>query len=130
MIFFYYILHILIKAIILQFSIFSIFTFCIYFYTLNNKITLFYIYSKLLFVIGIFYFLFYIIKFFQHIIKTNLSWLIFQSIKSLEIKTSMLFNSYFASNSIYHACSFYQLLLTYIQLLYKFLILLYNLQFL
>ena len=51
------------KRIILPFLVFTT-----YFYTLNNKTTLFYIQFKFLFVNRIFEFFLYIIKFFQHII--------------------------------------------------------------
>ena len=39
--------------------------------------------------------------------------LIFESIKALEIKTSMLFNLDFANNKFYPACFTFSLLLTY-----------------
>ena len=46
--------------------------YCLYFfYALNNKITLFYIWFKLLFITGIFDFFFNIIKFFWYIIFYN-----------------------------------------------------------
>ena len=45
--------------------------------------------------------------------KTNSSWLIFESIKALEIKTSMLFNLDFANNIVYHVSFYFSYLLTY-----------------
>ena len=44
-------------------------------------------------------------------IKTNSSWLITESIKTLEIKTSMLFNLDFANNTIL-SCFFFFFLIT------------------
>ena len=65
------------------------FYFLYFFYASNNKTALFYIQSELLFVIRAFDFFFHIIKFIQHIIKTNSSRLLTGSIKALEIKTSI-----------------------------------------
>ena len=44
-------------------------------------------------------------------IKTNLSWLILESIKALEIKTSMLFNLDYASNIILSGFFFFFLII-------------------
>ena len=49
-------------------------------------------------------------------IKTNSSWLIFESIKALEIKTSMLFNLDFANNTIL-SCFFFFFLIIDLNLL-------------
>ena len=43
----------------------------------------------------------------QLFIKTNSSWLITESIKALEIKTSLLFNSDFGNNTILSCFFFY-----------------------
>ena len=48
--------------------------------------------------------------------KTNSSWLIFESVKALEIKTSMLFNLDFGSNNIL-SCFFFVFLIIDLQFL-------------
>ena len=49
-------------------------------------------------------------------VKTNSSWLIFESVKALEIKTSMLFNLDFDSNNIL-SCFFFFFLIIDLQFL-------------
>ena len=74
---------------------FWIFAFCIFFYTSNNKIILFYL--SLEFSISSFVSSKFLGTLF---IKTNWSCLIFESIKALEIKTSKLYNLSFANANI------------------------------
>ena len=89
------------------------FYFLYFFYISNNKIALFYIYFKLLLIIRFFLFLFFISSnsFRTLFIKTNSLWLIFESIKRLEIKTYTLFNLHFANNHIL-SCFFFSFLIT------------------
>ena len=58
------------KSIILPFLVLATFVFLlsVFFYTSSNKIALFYIWFKFLFVIEIFHFFSHITKYFQHII--------------------------------------------------------------
>ena len=46
--------------------------------------------------------------------QANLSWLIYEPIKALGIKTLILFNLIFANNTTYHALFLYSLLWTFI----------------
>ena len=104
--FYYHIVHILIKA--LFFCFLSLELLDVYFrcslYTSNNKIELFYkqtkIFNELLKSLIFLFLLSY--SFSSLFIKTTSLWLIFESIKTLEFNTSILFNFDFASNTIYH----------------------------
>ena len=68
----------------------------VFFYTTNNSITLFYRLKPSIIAI-----------FFYDIIKTNSSWLIFESIKALDFKTFMLFNLVFANKAILSSFFFF-----------------------
>ena len=74
----------------------------LYFFYLSNNIALFCIYFILLFIIRFFLFLFFIFSnsFRTLFIKTNSTRLIFESIKTLEIKTYTLFNLDFANDHL------------------------------
>ena len=78
------------------------FYFLYFFYLSNNKIALFCIYFILLFTVRFFLFLFFIFSnsFRTLFIKTNSTRLIFESIKTLEIKSYTLFNLDFANDHI------------------------------
>ena len=81
------------------------FYFLYFFCTSNKTITLFYKWTKILDKLIkplSFLFLFFLLwySFSPLFIKANPPWLIFESIKVIEIKTSMLFNVDFANNTI------------------------------
>ena len=98
----YHILYILILALLLRFSFSQLqnFSFLYFFYTSNNKMTLIYIWFKLSFIIRFFNCFLYIIKLGTLFIKANWSWLIFKSIKTLEIKSFELFILDLANDNI------------------------------
>ena len=111
-------LHILIKALFFRFLSLQIldFYFLYFFHTSNNTITLVNRWIKIFNnLFKSFNFLIYSFKlsysFGTLFIKINSAWLIFESIKALEIKPSMLFNIDFANNSISSSLFFFFLII-------------------
>ena len=103
--FYYHTLHILIKALFLRFLSLQLlhFYFLYFFYTSNITIKLTKLDEVSKCLISSFISLYYFRALF---IKTNSSWLITESIKALEINTSILFNFDFVNNTIL-SCFFF-----------------------
>ena len=89
------------------------FYFLLLFYIWNNTMTLFYKWTKIFFKLNnLLHFWFILSYSFRTLfIETNSSWLIFASIKALEINTCMLFNLDFGSNIVLSRFFFFLLII-------------------